>query len=173
MTHQHGHNEAPQRHADLTGEHPAGHMGQIVLAILFIVVWVSDAFIFNYTTQLNQYLLPWLRLPLAGVLIVISYYLVKQSHAIVFHQPGGKPGVIRHGVFGLVRHPMYLSELLFYLACLVLVMSLAALAVWLLAFGFMHFIARYEEKLLVVRFGDEYINYQHEVPMWLPRLTRR
>jgi len=63
---------------------------------------------------------------------------------------------------------MYLGSLLFYLAFLTMSPSLAGSAVWVCVATFHHQIARYEEKLLVARFGDDYRHYMDEVPMWLP-----
>ena len=80
--------------------------------------------------------------------------------------------MIRKSVFGMVRHPIYLGEILFFLGFLILSLSLAAMAVWVVAVAFLHFIAKYEEKLLLARFGDEYAKYLREVPRWLPRLRK-
>jgi protein-S-isoprenylcysteine O-methyltransferase Ste14 len=44
------------------------------------------------------------------------------------------------------------------------------MVVWIMAFLFLHFISRFEEKLLLDRFGEEYEQYMREVPMWIPRL---
>jgi protein-S-isoprenylcysteine O-methyltransferase Ste14 len=55
---------------------------------------------------------------------------------------------------------------------LLLSMSLAAAFVWLIAIGFLHYISRHEEKLLLVRFGKDYKQYMQEVPMWIPGLKR-
>ena len=83
------------------------------------------------------------------------------------------PSVIRKGVFGLVRHPIYLSEVLLYLGLFMLNMSLAAGAVWIGATVFLYYLSRYEEKLLLKRFGDGYRTYMREVGMWTPRLRRK
>ncbi len=164
---------AHRHREDLTGEHPLGDAGQLLLACLFAAIWVADTFFLQYTTFLNGYIPFAARLPFAALLLIISGYLAKKGLTIVF---GGekveKPTVIRNGVFGLVRHPIYLGEILFFLSFLILSLSLAAAAVWIVAVAFLHFIAKYEEKLLLTRFGKEYQKYQQEVPMWLPRLRK-
>ncbi len=68
--------------------------------------------------------------------------------------------------------PIYLSEILFYLGLLILSLSLTAVGVWLAAIGFFHYISRYEERLLLARFGDEYKRYMENVPMWVPRFWK-
>src|SRR4030042_195968 len=59
------------------------------------------------------------------------------------------------------------------LGFLMLNISLAAVAIWVMGIGFLHYISRYEEKLLLARYGEEYKHYMTEVPMWIPRLWRK
>jgi protein-S-isoprenylcysteine O-methyltransferase Ste14 len=88
----------------------------------------------------------------------------------VFGEERKTPGVIRKGMFGRVRHPIYLGAILLYLGLLILRFSLAATLIWVVIIAFYHFIARHEEKLLLKKFGQEYANYMREVPMWIPRI---
>ena len=39
---------------DLIGEHKTGDAGQAVFAVLFLIVYVSDSFIFGFSTFLNE-----------------------------------------------------------------------------------------------------------------------
>ena len=164
--------KAHKHREDLTGEHPGGDTGQILLACLFGVTWVADTFFLKYTTYLNGYVPFSARLPLAALLLIISGYLAKRGLAIVFGEKMEKPAVIRTGVFGVVRHPIYLGEILFFLGFLILSLSLAAMVVWAVAVAFLHFIAKYEEKLLLARFGPDYERYLREVPRWVPRFWK-
>jgi protein-S-isoprenylcysteine O-methyltransferase Ste14 len=52
-------------------------------------------------------------------------------------------------------------------------LSLAAAVVWIISIGFLYGISRYEERLLLERFGEEYKQYMREVPMLIPRLWKR
>ena len=158
---------------DLTGEHTVSDAGQIILACLFAAMWIPDTFFLKYTTVLNSDVPPGIRITLGVVLLVISGYLAKTGLSIVFGEKREKPAVIRKSVFNVVRHPVYLSEILLYLGLLMLSISLAALFVWLIAIVFLHYISRYEERLLLARFGEEYSTYMQEVPMWIPRLWKR
>ena len=173
MVHEYTQKKIHQQRDDLTGEHVVGDAGQIVLACLFAATWIADTFFFKYTTFLNQYVPLGARIPSGVVLLVLSGYLVKTSMSIVFGEEREKPGVIRKSVFGVVRHPVYLSEILFYFGLLMLSISLAAAVVWVIAIGFLHYISRYEERLLLARFGEDYEMYMREVPMWFPRLRKR
>jgi protein-S-isoprenylcysteine O-methyltransferase Ste14 len=158
---------------DLTGEHPAGDAGQMVLACLFLATWAADSFFLRLTTFPNEYLPLWFRLPLGATLLGLSAYLVRSSHSILFDEERGKDCVVRKGVFKIARHPMYLGELVFYLGLLFLSLSLAAALVWVAGALFLHCISRYEERLLVARFGEEYEAYMKGVPMWLPWISNK
>ena len=67
---------------------------------------------------------------------------------------------------------MYFSEILGYLGVLMFSISIAAAVVWIFAIGFLYYVSRYEEKLLLERFGKDYEKYIDEVPMWIPRLKK-
>jgi protein-S-isoprenylcysteine O-methyltransferase Ste14 len=105
--------------------------------------------------------------------LVLSAYLARTGLSIVFGEQRDKPGVITESVFSVVRHPVYLSEILLYLGLLMLSVSLAAAVVWIIAVGFLHYISRYEERRLLARFGQEYEQYMKEVPMWIPRFRKK
>jgi protein-S-isoprenylcysteine O-methyltransferase Ste14 len=52
-------------------------------------------------------------------------------------------------------------------------LSLAAMLVLVFGIVFLYYISRYEERLLLERFGDEYAQYMREVPMWIPWLLKK
>ena len=159
--------------SDLTGEHAFTDIGQLVLALLFAGAWIADSFFVHATTFLNGTIHPAIRFPIAAILLGVAGYLTWSSHRIIFGETPREPHVVRHGVFSVVRHPMYLSEILFYLGLLLFSVSFMAAGVWLATIGFLHAIARTEERLLAVRFGDEYTTYARDVGMWFPRPWKR
>ena len=158
---------------DLTGEHALTDIGQLVLAVLFAGVWIADSFFLKATIFLNAYVPLTIRIPVGAILLVVSAFLARGSLGIIFGETRPEPHVVRRGVFAVVRHPMYMSEILLYLGLLLFSLSLATGVVWLSAIGFLHYVSRTEEKLLLARFGDEYATYMREVPMWVPRPWRR
>lgn len=158
---------------DLTGEHAGGDAGQLIFALLFFGVWVSDSFFLEYSTQLNEIVPPLVRKPIGVVLLCLAAYCAWSGLSIVFGEVRETPSVIRKGVFGMVRHPIYLSEVLLYLGLFMMNMSLAAFVVWLAASGFLYYLSRHEEKLLLERFGEDYRSYIRDVGMWIPRLRRK
>lgn len=158
---------------DLTGEHTWGDAGQIIFALLFFGVWIADSFFLRYTIQLNEVVSPVVRKPIGYVILCVSAYLAWSGLRIAFGEVRKKPSVIRKGVFGVVRHPIYLSEVLLYLGLFLLNMSLTAGVVWIGASGFLYYLSRYEERLLLERFGEDYESYMHDVGMWIPLVWRK
>jgi protein-S-isoprenylcysteine O-methyltransferase Ste14 len=158
---------------DLTGEHSYGDAGQLVFALLFFVVWVADSFFLRYTVQLNDFIPGLVRKPIGAALLFLAAYCAWSGLSIVFGQVREIPSVIRKGVFGAVRHPIYLSEVLLYLVLFMMNMSLAAFVVWLGASVFLYYLSRHEEKLLLQRFEDDYRSYIRDVGMWIPRFRRK
>jgi protein-S-isoprenylcysteine O-methyltransferase Ste14 len=158
---------------DLTGEHACGDAGQILFALLFFGVWIADSYFLRYTTQLNEVVPALARKPIGVVLLCASAYCAWSGLSIVFGEVRQNPSVIRKGVFGVVRHPIYLSEVLLYLGLLMLHLSLSAGVVWIGASGFLYYLSRHEERLLLKRFGEEYESYIRDVGMWIPRVRRK
>jgi protein-S-isoprenylcysteine O-methyltransferase Ste14 len=157
---------------DLAGEHPWGDMGQLILFLIFLVVWVGDSFFFKYSTFLSSDIPIYIRLPIAFVILAGAVHFIRAAHRIIFDAESQQPSVIRTGIFNQVRHPLYLGSLLFYPGLFVLTLSILSFIVWLGIIAFYHFIARFEEKLLLDKFGAEYEKYRSDVPMWIPRLRK-
>lgn len=128
--------------------------------------------VFKYSNFLNECIRLEIRLPIGILLLIVSGYMAVTGLWIVFGKKA-QQGIIRKGVFRFVRHPIYLSEIILYLGLLMIHISLAAVCILIITMFFMHYISRYEEKLLLARFGKEYEEYMKEVPMWFPRLHRR
>ena len=167
-----GHHGGRER-KDLTGEHPFGDMGQLILLFLFLIVWIGDSFILKLSTMAAHYVPVLVRVVLFLAGLVVSGILAQRGLRIVFGEERERPCVIRKGVFSLVRHPIYLGSLLLYLSCLLLTLSLLSALVWFIVIAFYVYISRHEEKMLLDRFGREYEDYMQEVPMLIPWTKRR
>lgn len=79
--------------------------------------------------------------------------------------------VIREGPYRFLRHPGYAGGLLsyFFSAIFLHAWFAAILAAIILPLAFIRRI-RYEEQLMVDTFGEEYIEYQHQVGTLFPRV---
>jgi protein-S-isoprenylcysteine O-methyltransferase Ste14 len=158
---------------DLIGEHRFGDAGQVLSFVLFTAAWMGDGLIFQPTNCLNDIIPLYVRLPLAVVAMGLSLYLAIKSMSMIFGEKRAKPEIVRKDIYARIRHPMYVSEILLYFGFLCMNMSLVAAGIYLIIIVFLYAICRYEEKLLIKHFGDEYRQYMKDVPMWFPRLKRK
>ena len=167
-------NEKKHNHRqDLTGEHALGDIGQLILLFIFLAAWITDSFFLKYSTFISNYIPLFVKISLSVIILFSAGYLAKKGLDIVFGEIREKPGVIRKGVFGIVRHPIYSGSLLFYLGLLTLTFSIIATIIWIFIIAFYCFIAKHEEKLLLNKFEKDYEEYMIEVPMLIPRLKRK
>ena len=134
--------------------------------IVFLVVWAIDSFLFRWTTFLFDLSFIWVYIIPAALILVTAVYLMNASHKDLFDTK--VEGVSSVGVYGRVRHPMYLGTHLFYLGLAVATFSLASIVVWIVAFAYYNSLANFEENLLEERFGDQYLEYKKNVRKWLP-----
>ena len=83
-----------------------------------------------------------------------------------------KGKLLREGIYGVVRHPRYLSALvsLVGIALVSNYIGLYILVLLLLPVG--HLTMLLEERELAERFGDAYRQYQRSVPRLIPRFRR-
>ena len=160
-------------HPHLTGEHRLGDTGQLILLLIFIVIYITDTFIYQYSTFLDPKVPNYIQVPLAILIWAAGATLAYRGMRMVFGSKNRSPGVISSGVFSIVRHPIYLGAILFYLGMVVISLSIASAALFVIIVAFYISIARYEEKILTREFGDAYIQYRQRTGMLFPKLTRR
>jgi protein-S-isoprenylcysteine O-methyltransferase Ste14 len=153
---------------DLIGEHTFGDQGQLILLGIFLIVWITDSFFFKYSTVLLDKIPNSIRLIIGLPILFISGYLAIKGLRIVFDEVREKPEIIEKGVFKIVRHPIYLGSILFYLGLIILTSSIASAVVWIIIIIFYYYISKYEEKLLIEEFGTKYKKYMERVPMLIP-----
>ena len=160
----------------LGSEHPYCDAIQLVILVLYFVVWGIDSvsyFLFRISTvSIDSISFPLLLLP-AILSLGFGVYLALKSHEAVFGETAGQSKLIDSGVYSWTRHPMYLGTLLFCLGFFFAIPSLLCLGVWIAFFIFYDKMATYEEEDLARILGDEYIDYQKRVRKWLPRKRHR
>jgi protein-S-isoprenylcysteine O-methyltransferase Ste14 len=154
------------------GEHPIGDIGQLILLVLFLIVWVADSFLLRKSTFLSAPIPLYGRLVFLAIALAAAVYFVRSGHKAVNHgQPSA--GLVSSGAFRYIRHPLYLGSLLFYLGLAVSTASLFSLILLVLIFFFYDYIAHYEEQVLERRFGQEYKSYKKRTGKWLPKFGKR
>jgi protein-S-isoprenylcysteine O-methyltransferase Ste14 len=151
------------------GEHPWGDSGQLILIVLFLLVWAVDSFLLHLSTFMSEQIPLYFRLGFLVLLLVVAILLFRSTHFVT--DKGQRPNnVIKTGAFRYVRHPLYLASMLVYLGLVVSTASLLSLAVFVGIFVFYDYIASYEEKFLKNEFGEEYTKYKRKTGKWVPKL---
>ena len=152
-------------------EHPYGDIGQIVLFVVFLVIWVLDSFFLHVATFPADYVPLYVRLIILALCLVTAGYLFMSGHVVVQHEQ--HPGtVVSTGAFRYVRHPLYLASNLTYLGVTVSTLSLLSLALLLIIIAFHDYIASYEEQQLEAEFGEDYVSYKSRTGKWVPGIGK-
>jgi protein-S-isoprenylcysteine O-methyltransferase Ste14 len=131
-----------------------------ILVLLNLKIWFHDPF------SILQ-IISWILLILSAFFAVVGIVILKRK---------GKPGanfenttvLVKTGLYGYIRHPLYLS--LFLLGSGVMFKDPGALQLILgiINFAAICFTSRIEEKEMIAKFGDEYIEYMKETRMFIP-----
>jgi len=109
------------------GEHPFGDAGQLILLVLFLIVWIVDSFFLRTSTLLSDDIPLYSRLVFLGLALATGAYLSMSGHDKTCREQRGTK-VVSSGAFRYVRHPLYLACLLFYLGLAVSTASIFSLA---------------------------------------------
>jgi protein-S-isoprenylcysteine O-methyltransferase Ste14 len=153
-------------------EHPFCDSGQNIFILLYLVIWTADSFWLRLSTLLIGSFHWVLRGSLAVISIVVGIYLAQGAHNVVFDKTPSEFRLIDWGVFGIVRHPMYLGVLLVLFGLFFWSLSLVSLFVWICFFFFYDRMANYEEEYLIRIFGEDYEEYKRKVGKWIPVISR-
>lgn len=110
------------------------------------------------------------------VAMVIGYTIVFAGATLVadgwrrIHQARKEERLVTEGVYSRMRHPQYTGLFIIVYGEGIVhwptIVSVAAFPVIVLAYTLL---ARKEERQMVEKFGDEYREYQKQVPMFIPR----
>ena len=150
----------------LGAENPINDKAQIVFVLVFMIVWGVDSFLLRFVLNLTGLISLFVSVPIGVISLIVGTYFVRKSESVVFSNMEGK--VIDTGVYGRVRHPMYLGELLILLGFSIATFSVLSFIVWIVFFLFLDRMASYEEKDLTRMLGLKYSDYQKKVSKWLP-----
>lgn len=160
-------------HEHLTGEHKWNHTGQLSFILVFSICLIVDLLYFRVLHLLQDIIPLIFRILVAVPILILSYYLIHIATNIVFNREEKKPAIIKTGIYAHVRHPIYLAPMLMYLGIIILSLSVIAFAIWIPIILFYYKMARYEERLLIEKFGKEYYDYMNDVPMFIPRIRSK
>jgi protein-S-isoprenylcysteine O-methyltransferase Ste14 len=149
-----------------------------VFKLLFAVV-VAAVVVYSTSERLYQYLTPitWLErrwLQAAGVILllislawtVVAQAQMGESWRIGIDEERRTP-LVRKGVFGLSRNPIFLGMMLTLLGLFLVIPNAATLLALALGVVLIQIQVRLEEDFLTSTHGEEYAQYRRLVRRWL------
>jgi protein-S-isoprenylcysteine O-methyltransferase Ste14 len=131
-----------------------------ILIMLNFKVWFLAPF------SVRQ-IISWLLLVLSAYIAIAGYLTLKRK---------GKPDsnfentsvLVRTGLYRHIRHPLYLSIFLLGTGVMLKQTGILQLALGAVNLFTIYLTARIEEKEMIARFGDEYLEYIKESKMFIP-----
>jgi protein-S-isoprenylcysteine O-methyltransferase Ste14 len=133
----------------------------------FIIAWVQHAPVFFNPDAVTK--------TLSWVMIFAGAILVSWGHLILgwrTHFPSVQDTLVRRGMYGRVRHPIYAGIFLILIGVTLLNPTLPVAVASAVAIVFFIVMARLEEIDLMQRV-PEYREYMKEVPRFVPRLKKK
>jgi protein-S-isoprenylcysteine O-methyltransferase Ste14 len=74
--------------------------------------------------------------------------------------------LVKTGISGIVRHPMYLGTAIAAVALMLVFQSILSISLSIIAIVLLWMAARLEDAYNIERFGDSYRKYMNRVPRW-------
>lgn len=131
-----------------------------ILVLLNIRLWFHNPF------SLNQ-IISWILLILSAYAGIAGFLLLKRK--------GKSSGnfentttLVKSGIYGLIRHPLYLSLFLLGTGVMMKDPGIPALALGAVNLVAVYFTSLMEEKEMEKRFGPAYSQYMKETKMFIP-----
>ena len=131
-----------------------------ILGLGLIIVFIAILLINEFKVSILIY--PAVLLVIFGfILIYLSYLKIKSN----FLSAGN---ITKTGIYSKTRHPMYLGLILLFISFPLFSPSLLVIIYSIALIIMLYWMAYYEEKHLIRRFGKKYLKYKEEVPMLIP-----
>ncbi len=84
-----------------------------------------------------------------------------------------KEELVTKGIYNYIRHPQYLGFLLVTLGWLIHWPTVPTAVMWPILVAMYYKLAKREEKEMEERFGDRYLLYKENVPMFIPMVSSK
>jgi protein-S-isoprenylcysteine O-methyltransferase Ste14 len=151
-----------------------------IAGILFLIQVLSLAFIFN--PQMNLVLLGvgWVMLIPSFSLLMLAANIRGLFNTQSKQEKSGNELLEKRGIYAIVRHPAYLGWILMSLSIALICQFWSSILLSALVIPLVVLMINLEEKRNALKFNDEYVLYQTEVPMmniflgmWRKKMQKR
>lgn len=133
----------------------------------FVLAWLQAA-PFLFIPESPAKILGWLLIAIGAVPVIWGHLVLGWRT----HMPSVKDTLVRQGLYGRVRHPIYAGGLLMFVGAALLKPATTVVVACALGFVWLIIQARLEEIDLLQRM-PAYREYMKEVPRFLPYLNAR
>ena len=104
---------------------------------------------------------------LVGAGVALAGAMALGRNLTPFPKPSDSAQLVRHGIYAVIRHPLYTSVIAVALGWALVWQSWPALLVAVMLVPFFHAKARHEERWLREKFPD-YADYERRVRRFIP-----
>ncbi len=134
-------------------------------------------FFITWEDKIDLMLSQWVRYTLLGLvvfgfLIILLGILNLNENIAPFSNPKKKAGLISNGIYGYVRHPIYLGIIIAMFSYSFYTLSIVKLLISIVLVVALYFKTNYEEKFLMKNFSD-YKNYKETTGRFFPKKYNR
>jgi len=150
--------------AKIFGSGPIGLLMSLIL--LVIAMGVNKQIDFLKISD-NQFILNAVFFVMSFITVVLIIWSIKSL-------PASARGnhLCTSGAFKYVRHPLYASFLSVFNFGLALYLNSYLFILWAVClYPIWHYVVRYEEKMMIQIFKEEYVEYQKKAGRFFPKLT--
>ena len=111
---------------------------------------------------------------ISWILLILSAYVGIEGYLLLKRQGKSEKSfentsvLVKSGLYGYIRHPLYLSVFLFGIGVMFKDPQQVQLILGGIILVAIYFTARLEEKEMIDKFGDEYRKYMKETKMFIP-----
>ena len=141
----------------------------VLLTLTGQIFWLN-IFLFKFPSNFYVQILG-LILTLAGYFLFIWSVIVRSRYAVSWEMPENHK-LITWGPYRYVRHPSYMGYFLMFFGLFFSWPNVFTIFPLMAIPGYVQ-ITYAEEKLLVQRFGREYLEYQKRTGRFIPRLRKK